>query len=296
MRKWLSILLLGVFLIFPSPTLAQSQITFDKVQVQLWPEYDQPSMLVIFDFTVSKNILLPAQVTFRLPKDANVIAVAFEKNGTLIDANSSPTKQEGEWQILTITVDAVTTYHFEYYEPISINGRTRKFSYLWAGDYAVKAFNVKVQEPVDTISLTSDPALEKTQENRATFYSSKPVSLTAGEQFTLKLRYEKSSDALTVPASQVQTAPIDETTSGRIPLSSYLPYILGGVGGVLIVGGLLYYFLSNRERAQKPRRRTRAPSETESGASTVHCHQCGTRAKPGDRFCRVCGTRLRQDE
>lgn len=296
MRKWLSILMLGMFLVFPSQASAQSEITFSIVNVQLWPEYDQPSMLVIFDFMVSKNTTLPAQVAFRLPKDANVIAVAFEENGNLVDANSAPTVQNSDWQILTIKVDTLTTYHFEYYEPISINGRARQFSYLWPADYSVEAFGIKVQEPVDTISLTSEPALEKTQENGANFYSSKPVSIAAGRQFTLNLQYEKSSDALTVPVSPVQTAPIDETTSGRIPLNSYLPYILGGLGAVLIVGGLLYYFLSSRERGQKPRRRNRASSDTVGSASATHCHQCGTRAKSGDRFCRVCGTRLRQDE
>jgi hypothetical protein len=296
MRKWLSILILGMLLVFPSLASAQSEITLGSVNVQLWPEYDQPSMLVIFDFAVSKNTALPAQVTFRLPKDANVIAVAFEDNGTLVNANSAPTTQKGEWQILTIAVDAVTTYHFEYYEPIRFNGRARQFSYLWPADYAVEAFNIKAQEPMDTVSLTSEPVLEKTQENGANFYSLKPVNLAAGEQFTLNLQYEKSSDALTVPASPVQTAPIDEPTSGRIPLNSYLPYILVGVGAVLIVGGLLYYFLSGRERGQKPRRRNRAPSDSESNTTSVaHCHQCGTRAKPSDRFCRVCGTRLRQD-
>ena len=297
MQKWLLILMLGVLLVFPSQASAQSEITLSSVNVQLWPEYDQLSMLLIYDFTVSKNTTLPTQVTFRLPKDANVIAVAFEDNGILVNANSAPTTQDGDWKILTITVDAVTTYHFEYYEPININGRARQFSYLWPADYPVEAFNIKVQEPVDTVSLTSEPALEKTQESGANFYSSKLVSLAAGRQFTLNLQYEKSSDALTVPASPVQTAPIDETTSGRIPLNSYLPYILGGVGGVLVVGGLFYYFLSGRERGQKPRRRNRALSDSENNTtSATHCHQCGTRTKPGDRFCRVCGTRLRKDE
>jgi hypothetical protein len=296
MRKWFSILLLGVLLAFPSLALAQSEITLGSVKVQLWPEYDQPSMLVIFDFTVSQNTTLPAQVTFRLPKEANVIAVAFEENGNLVNANPAPTVQNSDWQLLTIKLDTFTTYHFEYYEPISINGRARQFSYLWPADYAVEAFNIKVQEPVDTGSLTSEPTLEKTQESGVNVYSSKPVSLAAGKQFSLNLQYEKSSDALTVPTSPVQTAPIDETTSGRIPLNSYLPYILGGLGAVLIVGGLLYYFLSGRERGQKPRRRNRVASDSENNASAAHCHQCGTRAKPSDRFCRVCGTRLRQDE
>jgi hypothetical protein len=296
MRKWLTILMLGILLVFPFQALAQGEITLDNAQVQLWPEYDQPNMLVIFEFTPSENTKLPAQVTFHLPEDANVIAAAFYDDGNLLNADYTPGAQEDGQQTLTITIDKTTTYRFEYYQPISFNGRMRQFSYLWDADYTVGVFNIKVQEPVDTVSLTSEPALEKSLENGANVYSSKPVSLAVGSQFTLELQYEKSSDTLTVPASQVRTEPIDETTNGRISLNSYLPYILGGVGGVLIVGGLFYYFLSGRERAQKPRRRSRASSDAEGSASAPHCHQCGTRAKPSDRFCRVCGTRLRQDD
>jgi len=296
MRKWLSLLMLGVLFAFPALASAQSAISLSKLQVQLWPEYDQPSMLVIFDFTVSKNTSLPAQISFRLPKEANVTAVAFDQGGNLVNGKFDPPTRGGDWQVLKITVDAVTAYHFEYYQPIIINGNTREFTYRLPIEYAIESFNVKVQEPVDVTSISSDPTLEKTQDNGVNLYISKPVSLAAGGEFSLKLQYQKTTNALTVPSTPVQTAPIDESASGRISLTGYLPYILGGLGIVLIVGGLLYYFLSGRERGQKRRRRTRANSEPESVSSVVHCHQCGSRAHPNDRFCRICGSRLRLEE
>lgn len=296
MRKWLSLLMLGVLFALPSLASAQGGISLSKVQVQLWPEYDQPSMLVIFDFTVSKDTTLPAQISFRLPKDANVNAVAFDQGGNLVNGKFDASTVDGDWQILTITVDAVTAYHFEYYEPIAINGNAREFTYRMPVEYAIESFIVKVQEPVDVVSFSTDPALEKLQANGVNSYESKPAGLTAGTEFALKLQYQKTTDALMVPTTPVQTAPIDETATGRISLTGYLPYIFGGLGIVLIVGGLLYYFLSGRDRGQKPRRRTRSHSEPESASSAVHCHQCGSRAHPNDRFCRICGSRLRLEE
>jgi hypothetical protein len=76
MRKLFIILMLGVLFVFVSFASAQSDVTLASVDVQLWPEYDQPSMLVIVDFLVDASTTLPVDLTFRIPKDANLIAVA----------------------------------------------------------------------------------------------------------------------------------------------------------------------------------------------------------------------------
>ena len=72
MRKWFSILVLGIFLAFPSLAFAQTNITLESMNVQLWPEYDQPSMLVITDFTVAAGTTFPVDMSFRIPLDANL--------------------------------------------------------------------------------------------------------------------------------------------------------------------------------------------------------------------------------
>jgi hypothetical protein len=294
MRKWLSFLIMGLLFAFPLHASAQNEIELSDVTVQLWPEYDQPSMLVIFDFTISDKTSLPAQVTFRLPTEANIIAVAYRgSDNNLLNAIFEEPTRGAEWQTLTIKVESFAKYRVEYYEPLTTTGSTRRFSYLWPGDYAVDVFNIGVQEPVDTNSVTGEPALEKTQANGVNYYIAKTQSLSAGQQYILNLQYDKKTDALAVPPSGVQTGPINDTTSGRVALNNYLPYILGGVGVLLIVGGLVYYFQSSRAKDRKSRRRSGSQRE---GDSNVHCHQCGTRAHSGDRFCRTCGTRLRIEE
>jgi hypothetical protein len=75
-------------------------------------------------------------------------------------------------------------------------------------------------------------------------------------------------------------------------LSNYLPYILGGIGLVVITGAVVYFWQSGR--GVRPQGRLRHPAQAQSEAKTeVYCHQCGTRAHVADRFCRICGTRLR---
>jgi hypothetical protein len=90
--------------------------------------------------------------------------------------------------------------------------------------------------------------------------------------------------------------PVDENTPGRVSLNNTLPYLIGGLGVIIIVGGLVYYLRSGNKGVKKSRRRQHANANAEESESDVYCAQCGTRAHNGDRFCRTCGARMRHQE
>ena len=110
MRKWLPLLFI-LFLIFPATVHAQTAITFDSLDVRLWAEYDQPSMLVIYDFKPTADTALPASVDIRIPKDANITAVASQQGSGLVNTEFTGPIDKGNWQIITLFVKTLTTYH-----------------------------------------------------------------------------------------------------------------------------------------------------------------------------------------
>ncbi len=298
MRKLIVFFVLGVMFVFPSFASAQNNAIISSVTVQLWPEYDQPSMLVITDFQISANTSLPADLTFRIPQQANLIAVAsLTSDGSLLNAVFDGPKTQGDWQSFTLTVSENTDYRFEYYQPLTFDGNQRSFSYLWDGAYAVDEFHALVLEPTDVTSFSMTPTYKSiVQNNGGNYYDSGILKLASGEQFSLNLQYEKTGNTLVVPPQGIQpAAPVDESTPGRVSLNNSLPYIIGGFGMVLIVGGIVYYWQAGRSSSKKSRRRSRV-HEKHDDDEDAYCPQCGTRAKPSDRFCRVCGARLRQQE
>jgi hypothetical protein len=301
MRKLVVILILGVLFVFPSFVSAQNDATIANMTVQLWPEYDQPSMLVITDFQVNSATALPVAMTFRIPKEANLIAVAtVASDGSYLNAVFDGPNEDGEWQAFTVTVSQNTVYRFEYYQPLTFNGSKRVFSYLWDGAYAVDAFNVLVLEPIDVTAFTMEPNYKSvSQLNGGNYYDSGVVQLASGEQFAMNLNYDKTTDTLIAPPQQgIQpSAPVNESTPGRVSLNNSLPYIIGGLGVVLIIGGIAYYWQAGRKPSKSSsRRRSHVQVENEEGGEDAYCPQCGARAKAGDRFCRVCGARLRNQE
>lgn len=294
-KKWLLFIFLSIFLIAPITASAQGEIKFDNLTVQLWPEFDQPAMLVIYDFTLAEGTSLPVDVNLRFPKDANIIAVAYQDSSGLLNAAFQGPVEEGEWQVLTVTVDTQTTYRIEYYAALTISGAQRDYDYLWPGDYGVGTFDASVRVPVDTTNITTAPVMTETtatgSEERILAWTAN--DLKAGQQVPITLTYNKTSDRLSTAGQPVQAGTVDDSTQGRVSLSNYLPYILGGLGVVLIVAGGLYFWQTSQGKPE-PRKRHHTPSDNNEGGD-VYCSQCGNRAKAGDRFCRSCGTRIRKE-
>lgn len=296
MRKWIIFFILTLCFSLPSLGHAQTQVELKNVSVQLWPEYDQPSMLVITDFQVSEDTTLPVDMTFRIPLEANLIAVAtYGADGSLLQGRSTAPVVDGEWQVFTMTVETGLA-RFEYYQPLTFAGTRRTFSYLWEGSYKVDAFEIRALEPRDAQNFKTDPAQDSiTQQENLKYYQINPAPLAAGGQFTLHVEYDKSTTTLVAEPQGVQPAgAVDESTPGRVSLNNYLPYIIGALGVIFFAGGVFYLWQANRYEHAKPRRRSRLRAEhAEEEATGSYCAQCGTRARPSDRFCRTCGARLR---
>jgi hypothetical protein len=292
MRKWLVLMLLMLFLA-PSQAQAQAAITFENLEVHLWSEYDQPSMLVIYDFQLTADTPLPASVKLRIPRDANIIAVAFDENGGYMNAEFAGPTEEGNWQVVTLFVKAPTAYRLEYYQPLQRDGNVRTFKYQWSGEYAVNTFRIDIQVPEDSTAVKSTPMVPFAPSQPFLNGSAARENLAAGETYTVDLEYARTSeDSVVQPASPQVTAsePITADTAGRVTLDN-LPYILGGVGLLLIVGAAYYFWQSRSTGPVKTRTRSQRRDERE-GPQT-YCHECGTRANAEDRFCRVCGTKIR---
>lgn len=299
MRKLILLVILGMFLAFPFSVSAQDNAGLSFVTVQLWPEYDQPSMLVLVDFQTAAEISLPAKLSFRIPSDADLIAVASDAgSGQFLDHPYEGPTTDGEYQTFSLVIEENKPYRFEYYQPLSFDGESRIFSYLWDNGYAVENFQYLFLEPLDVTKMTLNPNFTKQETlNGLNYYEGEPVQLAASEQYALTVLYSKTSDTLVSDAQAVQIAePVNEDTPGRVSLTNSLPYIIGSLGIIMIAGGLTYYFQWGRHASGsgKPRRRTHANAD--DMATSVYCPQCGARAKPTDRFCRTCGARLRHEE
>lgn len=289
MRKWL--ILIFLMGLYPLPVQAQNSVEFQSLNVRLWSEYDRQSMLVIYDFEVTPETTLPASVKIRIPKDANITGIAYLEGGQLFNAEFSGPAEDGNWQVITYFIRTRTTYHLEYYQNLMRNGNDRSFNFQWTGKYSIKNFHIEVQVPSDSTGVKANPMLPFVPSQSFLSGSASVSNLDAGRDYEVNLRYSRISDQPAVPtvSSEVSAAqPVTENTSGRVTLNK-LPYILGGVGILLILLASYYFWQSNSVHAAKSRKRFHIREDN----TLIYCQECGTRALTEDRFCRACGSKLR---
>src|SRR5690349_4007686 len=292
MRKWLIFIMLFGFIIFPSTAGAEAGVKLDSLNIELWAEYDRPSMLVINEFVVSQETSLPASITLRFPKEGNLHAVAVKnKDGKLYDKDFVRPAGQGNWQTVTINVESYLPHRIEYYQPLISEGKKREFNYQWFGDYSVKKFNVTLVVPADSTQLITSPALESINTSKDGLLTTGTVTkneMKTMQSFQFDVQYQRTSTVLTASnedASLQPSAPVGPNTPGRVSITN-LPWIIGGFGLTLIVIALFSYWRSTQSGEEKPKRRRRPQNEaaTESASTGQdYCHECGTRAHAGDR-------------
>jgi len=301
MRRFL-LAIIFVFSLFIKPVQAQSSISMDQLFVKIWPEYDRPGVLVIMDFFIASDVNLPAQISMKIPAAAgepHSVAVR-ELDGQLYVLDYD-IEAEGEWLNVTFTTPYPEIW-LEYYDPTIIkNGTEKSFVYTWPGDHAIKEFQIEVQQPLTATKMSFEKAMGPALvgSDGLNYYSSNLGDVPTGTSFDLKMTYTKSDDTLSFSTSvSVQPSePITEQTKGRLPFVQLLPYLLGGLGLVLLAIGFFWFFQNKNNSIMShktPARKRHLPEVDDE--DTIYCHQCGKRAYNGDLFCRACGTKLKIEE
>lgn len=304
MRKWVLPLFLVLFLLLPIGVQAQNTVAIDLLQIQIWPEYDKPSVLVIYQLTLSPTTTFPASISVRIPIAAgepHAVAVR-QVDGTLYSMDY--TRQvAGEWALINFTT-TTPEVQLEYYDPeLEKDGDARHYEYTWPGDYPVSQLIIQVQEPAGATDMRISPSLGAGARgtDNLTYYSQDVGAISAGQNIRITLDYQKTDDALSAENLPVQpSAPIPQGTAPDLSVSTWLPYVLGIFGAALIIGGIIWFWQTGRQKPitktyrRRPRpsagKRAAAPGTSEAG---IYCSQCGKRAGPGDLFCRSCGTQIR---
>jgi hypothetical protein len=295
---------LGLALGLPAAAQEPDKVIGDAT-LQLWPEYDDPGLLVIYSGEFTGTLQFPQEVAFSMPKDARGIqATSREADGRLMTQ---------EWQIL----DGKLVYslpgpgfHIEYYLDRPPSGDQREITYDFETPYAIDSLNVRAQNPARAteFSLTPPPDASIIGDDGLTYSLINKTGLKPGDKIEFGVRYKKSDQGVTRPPSAAaQITPAAQPgaaqgTASESSLTSWLPYLLIGIGVVALAGAGLYWFLRVRvtgtsepagsaPRSQRP---APPPVSDERGEERTFCTKCGRQFGAEDRFCAQCGApRLR---
>lgn len=312
-RFWLAVVLafVSIVLICAAPANAQEPAgpEIQQLQVDLWPQYDDPRLLVIYKGDLSAPPDQPLR--FPIPAGATVNAVAhLDDQGSLIN-ESWDSQPSGDQQVITFT-PATARFQLEYYIDVISAGPDRSFTVdIDMNGQAVNSLGIAVQQPAGASNLQGEPALSGPVAGfqGLSFFSRQIESVQPGQTVRQTVSYSKPDDTLTVDqigpvASEPAGPPPADTSSGagfatnladRSATRFWLPI---GAAVVILMGLALIGVGAWRARQAdvevvRPstrRRGRRTPPQPAAEESLANfCHRCGASFEPDDQFCGECG-------
>lgn len=305
MRSFVIFLL--VFLVVAVPVLAQGPTSLESLHIALWPEFDDPRLLVILDGVLSES---GATVRVPIPAGAelNAVATAEAAGGYLNAAYETETGADGQ---IVVFSPQNPGFRIEYYVPLDTSGDQRQVQFaLPAGYLSANTTTIEALVPPDAANISTTPPLQAGgvgTSNGQLFQGEVEDEITQG--FSQEIRYNNPAGALTVSETARATAAPVVTPAPASPQSadstSRLPLLLGlGLAAALLIAIGAYGLWRTRQpapepaspasrppaaRSDKPRSPTPPASPAAASGQDRFCRQCGAEFQRSDRFCRQCG-------
>jgi hypothetical protein len=289
-----SFILLIIFMLIPMATgFAQNPVpVIDALDLEIWPDYDKASVLVLLTGTLPGDTRFPASVTLPLPEAAQLNAVARidSKDGNMKDDIFSSTDPPDTLTFITPDL----RFRVEYYLPYTVNNNRRSFDYTWIAAIPVNNFQLRVQRPTSANTLNTEPATANVVRSGDGFdYHTFPArAVPAGQPFSLHVDYKMttaqlSATSLPPPNTSMQNTVLPAKPSTGSGINWALAAIVSG--GLIIIVVLIWQIASRR-----PSPTIRKPLDTrvEKQSRAKFCRNCGEPIDEGDKFCSGCGSEL----
>jgi len=297
-RKFLLLLLLAPMLIFSSrASLAQQPASeIASVQISIWPDFDDPSVLVLLTGQLPEGTVLPAEVSIPVPDNADLNAVAFIDDQGMVSLDF----EQADGVVTFSTTNP--SFRVEYYAPYEQSGAVRSYDFEWLSDFSVRELTAEVQQPANATSLSTEPQATNVYTNQMdglVYHGLDAQAVPAGTPYQLAFTYEMSSDGLTANPAAAVPVQTNDTNPAVAPASetgiNWL-WVAGIVGlvALAVVGTWLASTRMNSGRKSTRPVKPKPKARDTAGYSVVYCHNCGQPADDSDSFCRNCGTELRR--
>jgi len=281
------------------PALAQgvNNAAIPQASLYIYPEYDDPRLLVMLDGLIPADATLPITLQFMIPSTASLnSAGSRDTSGNYVPWNNTggdPPRTASAlpgWDLISFPVSN-NNFVVEYYDPIIIGKTDKTISYEFDTLNPISKLAVYVQEPLKSSNFTATPEGQVvTEADGYTYHEYSFSDLPAGTgspAITFDVGYTKSD-----------SRPSQTIKNTGLPV---VPIIAGSLGGIILITGIVLavVLLPKRGKSRPAKKivtehaaakKQAIKSKPAAIPQQRFCQQCGEPLGKGIRFCPNCGT------
>ena len=306
----------------PSSAPAQASastadLVMARLRLSIWPEYDDPRVLIMLRGEMTPRQAFPASVTLPIPKGAAIIGAGMisEQNELLLHPHQVLPGDSQDTLQLNLPVPRFFVEF--YYNPVAASGPEKRFVYPAPTTYPIEVFEVDIQQPLKATAFTIDPTpTERTTDKEGfTYHQFTFRDVGKGQKQTFTIAYTKTATTPSVTKQPSTSQPAEKARARSDSTLVSLGIFAGAI--LLFVGGA--WLMQRSQRQSMPATTSPMPSASKSdtliallqedaqpqetaGVSptlqqtrTINfCANCGRKLLPDDRFCSACGKPIKR--
>ncbi len=300
--RWLAILASFLTLVGSViPGLAAEDLKIKRVSIAIWPEYDDPRVLVQYSGEFSGGPF-PQRVQLYVPKGVAINSACAVNPDGQHTSEVWEMKDTGDGYALVTYNLPIPTFHLEfYYDPLE-GTPDKSMTYLFKAPYAIESLQLEVQQPLKAgnFSVTPPTTSIGTDAQGFQYYNYSYSDLERDRVIELKIAYTKSDPNPSV--KRQGAASTKGSPSGGAASDMNWGMVILLIGGALLLGVAAYWVVDQRSRrdygpqrySPPPMKSARKGSADRAAPAGGFCANCGQALEAGDRFCPRCGTRARR--
>jgi len=195
----------------PTPSAAPANVStpvtnlvMARLRLSIWPEYDDPRVLIMLRGEMTPRQAFPATITLPLPKGAEIIGAGMisEQNELLLHPHQV---LPGDTQdSLQLNLPVPRFFVEFYYNPFTTSGPAKRFAYTAPTTYPIEVFEVDIQQPLKATDFALDPSpMEHRTDNQGlTYHQFTYRNIEKGQSHTFTIAYTKTVAIPSVPKQQ----------------------------------------------------------------------------------------------
>ncbi len=291
-------------------------IRIQRLSVSIWPEYDDPRVLVILRGELAPESPVPTRIQLPIPKGAELLGAGMISSQNkllnhphqLLDGDTSDT--------LELTLPVHRFFAEWYYDPFGEREPARQFTYPLTFSYAVGQLNVDILQPdaATEFRVTPAPMREDTDTRGGKHHLFSYPDLEPKATQTFEVAYVKATDAPSITKSPARSenaqAGLSRSTKTWVTFAMLAGFTIIFAGSVLIfrnkqptassVAPVVPAIPSSAAIVTDAE--TASPSETakvderavnsQEPATPNYCSDCGRQLLATFAFCPGCGRSL----
>lgn len=288
-----------VALAAPSFANAQTPEHITNLDIHVWPEFDDPRVLVQYDGKLAAQNDYPRQVEFYIPATAALTATAYqdEQQQYLNTDPATITDAGNGLKRVTFSVPR-PNFHLEYYDDAIQGAPDKTLKFVYTPLAPADSVQIQVQQPLKADEFKIEPAASLVSEGMHGFkyHIFNYPGAAVGQPLGLQVSYVKTDPNPSIQnVVPPETAPQTNAADAAAPTNPQQLYLLIGAGVALALGLLgIYLWYSRRQpRLAFASASGGSPSGKKAEHGAGFCSQCGSALRAGDNFCPKCGAKKR---